>query len=109
MKEGNSNRDNRGGRSPGPGFPGSRAGSGPGSNYPAMPREVVQALAAPVGTSVRSRSANGDLEMTEVGATRIRLGGKQFTTPVIFAEKGEPSLLAVGPVNNSLIPVVAKG
>ena len=81
----------------------------PGSNYPALPREVLQALAAPVGTSVRSRSANGGLEMTEVGATRIRLGGRQFTTPVIFAEKGEPSLLAVGPVNNSLIPVVAKG
>ena len=46
------------------------------------------------------------------------MAGDQFTTRVIFAEEGEPSLLgvvtleqallAVDPVNNELIPVVAK-
>ena len=51
-------------------------------------------------------------------AAGARLEGKQFITTVIFAEEGEPNLLgvitledallAVDPVNNELIPVVAK-
>ena len=89
-----------------------------GSNYSALPREMLQALGVPVEASVQSRLANGSLEMIEVGETKIRLGGREFTTPVIFAEKGEPSLLgvmalehallAVDPVNKKLIPVVNK-
>ena len=53
-----------------------------------------------------------------IGETKIRLAGTQFTTIVIFAEEGEPSLLgaitleqallAVDSVNNGLIPVEAK-
>ena len=88
-----------------------------GSNYSALPREMLQALGVPVEASVQSRLANGSLEMIEVGETKIRLGGREFTTPVIFAE-GEPSLLgvmalehallAVDPVNKELIPVVNK-
>ena len=46
--------------------------------------------------------------MLEVGETKIRLGGREFTIPVIFAEYGDPSLLVVDPVNKELIPVVNK-
>ena len=79
---------------------------------------MLQALGIPVEASVQSRLANGSLELIDVGETKIRLGGREFTTPVIFAEEGEPSLLgvitledallAVDPVNNELIPLVAK-
>ena len=52
-----------------------------GSNYSALPREMLQALGIPVEASVQSRLANGSLEMIEVGETKIRLGGREFTTP----------------------------
>ena len=87
-----------------------------GSNYSALARQILQALGVPVEASVQSRLANGSLELIEVGKTKIRLGGREFTTPVIFAEEGDPSLLgvialehallAVDPVNKELIPVV---
>ena len=89
-----------------------------GSTYTALPREMLQALEVPVDTSVQSRLADGSLQTVEIGQATIRLDGRQFITTVIFAEEGEPSLLgvitledallAVDPVNNELIPVVAK-
>ena len=69
---------------------------------------MLQALGVTVNRSVQSRLADGSVETIEVGETKIRLGGRQFTTPVIFAEEGEHSLLVVNPVNNRLIPVLAK-
>ena len=78
----------------------------------------MQALGVPVNRSVQSRLADGSLQTVDIGQTTIRLGGREFITTVIFAEEGEPSLLgvisledallAVDPVNNELIPVVAK-
>ena len=89
-----------------------------GSNYSALPREMLQALGVQVEASVQSRLANGSLEMMEVGETKMRLGGREFTAPVIFAEEGqlsllgvmalEHALLAVDPINKELIPVVNK-
>ena len=89
-----------------------------GSTFTALPREMLQTLSVPVSRSVPSRLADGSVQTVEIGETRIRLAGSEFTTPVIFAEEGEPSLLgvitlenallAVDPVNNELIPVVAK-
>ena len=89
-----------------------------GSTYTALPREMLQALGVPVNRPVQARLADGSLQTVEIGQTKIRLEGRQFTTTVIFAEEGEPSLLgaisleqallAVDPVNNRLIPVVAK-
>ena len=37
-----------------------------GSNYSALPREMLQALGVPVEASVQSRLANGMLEMIEI-------------------------------------------
>jgi len=89
-----------------------------GSTFTALPRLMLQDLGIPVSRSVPSRFADGSVQMVEAGETRIRIGGSEFTTPVIFADEGEPSLLgvitlenallAVDPVNNELIPVVAK-
>ena len=89
-----------------------------GSTYTALPRDMLQALGVQVSRSVQSRLADGSLQTVEIGETKIRLEGSEFTTTVIFAAEGEPSLLgvitlenallAVDPVNNRLIPVVAK-
>ena len=89
-----------------------------GSTFTALQRELLQNLGVPVNRSVPSRLADGSVQMVEIGETRIRLAGSEFTTPVIFADEGEPNLLgvitlenallAMDPVNNELIPVVAK-
>ncbi len=89
-----------------------------GSTYTALPRGILQALGVPVGRTEQARLADGSLEAVDIGQTAIRLEDMQFITTVIFAEEGEPSLLgaitledallAVDPVNNELIPVVAK-
>ena len=89
-----------------------------GSTFTALPREMLQALGVPVNRTVQSRLADGTVQAVQVGETTVRISGNQFTTSVIFAEEGEPSLLgvitleqallAVDPVNNELIPVVAK-
>ena len=89
-----------------------------GSTYTALPRGMLEALGVAVTRSVQSRLADGSLQTVDIGQTAIRLGGREFITTVIFAEEGEPSLLgvisledallAVDPVNNELIPVVAK-
>ena len=89
-----------------------------GSTYTALPRGMLQALGVPVTRTVASRLADGSEKPAQVGYANIRLAGVELITPVIFAEEGEPSLLgvialedallAVDPVNNELIPVVAK-
>ena len=89
-----------------------------GSTFTALPRQMLRALGVPVERSMQARLADGSVETVDVGQTTIRLEGKQFITTVIFAEEGEPNLLgvitledallAVDPVTNELIPVVAK-
>ena len=89
-----------------------------GSTFTALPRGILEALGVPVNRSVPARLADGSLHTVDIGQTAIRLEGIEFITPVIFAAEGEPSLLgvvsleeallAVDPVNNELIPVVAK-
>ena len=89
-----------------------------GSTYTALPRQMLETLGVPGDASVPARLADGSRQIMEIGETRIRLGGKEFTTIVIFAEEEEPSLLgiitleeallAVDSVHNMLIPVEAK-
>ena len=85
-----------------------------GSTYTAVPREMLQRLGVPVKRSLPSETADGRLVPVDVGRTAIRLEGLEFSTPVIFAEEGEPSLLgmvslqeaalAVAPLAGRLIP-----
>ena len=86
-----------------------------GSTYTAVPRELLQRLGVPVERSLPSEMADGRIVPVDVGRTVIRLEGLEFSTPVIFGEKGEPSLLgvvsleeaalAVDPLAGRLIPV----
>ena len=65
-----------------------------------------------------SMLADGSTQNLDVGQTTIRVGDKEFSTMVSFAEDHEPSLLgvtalekallAVDPVHGTLIPVPAK-
>ena len=75
---------------------------------------MLERLGVPVDESVHSHLADGRVVPVDVGEMTIRLEGKQFHTPVIFAEEGEPSLLgvvsleearlAVDPISGRLIP-----
>ena len=83
-------------------------------NYTAVQRAMLERLKVPIDESVPSRLAAGSTVIVDVGETAIRLEGKQFHTPVIFAEEGAPSLmgavaleearLAVDPGGKRLIP-----
>ena len=66
-----------------------------GSTYTAVSRELLQRLGVPVERSLPSETADGRIVPVDVGRTVIRLEGMEFSTPMIFAEKGEPSLLGV--------------
>ena len=86
-----------------------------GSTYTAVPRELLQRLGVPVERSLPSETADGRIVPVDVGRTTIRLEGLEFSTPVIFAEEDEHSLLgmvsleeaalAIDPLAGRLIPV----
>ncbi len=88
-----------------------------GSTFTAIPRTTLQRLGVPVQRTVQSELADGSNALVDIGKTMIRLEGLEFSTPVIFAEAGEPillgvvtleeALLAVDPVAGRLIPTNA--
>ena len=63
------------------------------SAYTAVPRQLLERLGVPIDESVPAETADGRIVPVDIGEALIRLEGKQFHTPVIFAEEGEPSLL----------------
>ena len=85
-----------------------------GSTFTSVPRKMLQRLGVPIERSAQFELADGSVAPVDVGRTTIRLEGREFPTPVIFAEE-EPSLLgvialedallAVDPVSGRLIPV----
>lgn len=86
-----------------------------GSTYTALPGSLLRRLGVPVVETAQSELADGRMSSVEVGDTIIRLEGRQFPTPVIFGEEGEPCLLGVmalerarlgvDPVGRRLVPV----
>ena len=86
-----------------------------GSTFTAVPGETLERLGVPLWRSFPSETADGRILPVDVGQTTVRLEGMEFTTQVIFAQGGEPSLLgvvtleqaglAVDPVAGRLIPV----
>ena len=76
-----------------------------GSTYTAVPRELLQRLGVLVERSLPSETADGRLVPVDVGRTTIRLEGLEFSTPVIFAEEGEPSLLGVVSLEEAALAV----
>ena len=55
--------------------------------------------------SVPAETADGRIVPVDIGEALIRLEGKQFHTPVIFAEEGEPSLLGVVALGEAALAV----
>ena len=76
-----------------------------GSTYTAVPRTMLQRLGVPVERSLSSETADGRIVPVDVGRTTIRLEGLQFSTPVIFAEDNEPSLLGVVSLEEAALAV----
>ena len=76
-----------------------------GSTYTAVPRELLRRLGVPVERSLPSEMADGRTVPVDVGRTTIRLEGLEFSTPVIFAEAGEPSLLGVVSLEEAALAV----
>ena len=80
-----------------------------GSTYTAVPQEMLQRLGVPVERSLHSETADGRLVPVDVGRTTIRLEGLEFSTPVIFAEMGEPSLLGMVSLEEAALAVDPPG
>ena len=76
-----------------------------GSTFSQIPAELLHRLGVPVLRTVESELADGSVETVRAGETLIRLEGQQITTPVIFAGKGEPSLLGVVALETALLLV----
>ena len=66
-----------------------------GSSFTAVPRTVLERLGVAVKESAPSILADGREVPVDVAETTIILEGRQFHTPVIFAEEEEPALLGV--------------
>ena len=90
---------------------------GTGSTFTALPGSMLRELGVPVERTARARLADGSSKSVDIGRTMVRLEGRAFPTPVIFAGPAEPSLLgvvtledallAVDPVGQRLIPLDA--
>ena len=78
---------------------------GTGSTFTAVPRTTLQRLGVPVERSVQSELADGSNAPVDLGKTMVRLEGLEFSTPVIFAEAGEPALLGVVTLEEALLAV----
>ena len=86
-----------------------------GSTYNILPASLLRRLGIEVQGSGTFRLADGRRIEREMGATRVRLNGEEFTAPVIFGEEGVQPLLgavtleifrlAIDPVDMRLIPV----
>ena len=66
-----------------------------GSTFTAVPREILNRLGILVQDTAQAELADGSTSTVEIGEALITLQGRQFHTPVIFANQGEPSLLGV--------------
>jgi clan AA aspartic protease len=86
-----------------------------GASFTAVPRDLLERLGIAPTRRERFRLANGEVTENDVGEARVRVAGKEGTTPVTFNEPSEPSLLGavtlealllgVDPLAERLIPV----
>ena len=76
-----------------------------GSTFTALPGTMLRELGVPVERTARARLADGRSKVVQIGRTMIRLEGKTFPTPVIFAAPAEPSLLGVVTLEDALLAV----
>ena len=63
-----------------------------GCTYTAVPRKILEELGVVIRWVEPSLLADGRNQDLDAGQTTVRLGGKEFSTMVSFAEEDEPSL-----------------
>jgi len=90
-----------------------------GATYTALPESLLDGLGIERQETRRFRIADNRAVEYEMGETRIRLEGNEFTAPVIFAPDEAMPLagmttleilgLGVDPVEQKLVPVIALG
>ncbi len=86
-----------------------------GSTYNILPASMLRRLGIEVQGIGTFKIADGRRIEREMGETRVRLNGEDFTAPVIFGDEGVQPLLgavtleifrlAIDPVEMRLIPV----
>ena len=86
-----------------------------GASITVVPREMLERLGVPAIDREPFELADGRIVEREIGETRVRVEGRVRTTQIAFGEPGDAAvlgvstleavLLAVDPVNQSLIPV----
>ena len=85
-----------------------------GSDFTALPAELLRSLGVSVERTVKSWLADGSEEDVDIGVTWVRVQGIEVPTQVIFAPERTPALLgvvtleetcpALDPTNHRLIP-----
>ena len=86
-----------------------------GSTYNILPASMLRRLGIEVQGTGTFKIADGRRIEREMGETRVRLNGEDYTAPVIFGDEGVQPLLgavtleifrlAIDPVEMRLIPV----
>ena len=67
---------------------------------------MLRELGVPVERTARGPAGRREKQgIVQIGRTMIRLEGKTFPTPVIFAAPAEPSLLGVVTLEDALLAV----
>jgi clan AA aspartic protease len=90
-----------------------------GATYTALPGSVLDGLGIEREETRRFRIADSRVVEYSMGETRLRLEGREFTAPVIFApDQATPLVgmttleilgLGVDPIEERLVPVIALG
>jgi clan AA aspartic protease len=90
-----------------------------GATYTAVPESLLDGLGIEREEIRRFRIADNRVVEYPMGETRLRLEGREFTAPVIFAPDDATPLvgmttleilgLGVDPVEEKLVPVIALG
>jgi len=76
-----------------------------GSTFTAAPRELLERLGIRPVRRQRFRIASGEVIESDVGDALLRVQGVQGTSPVIFNEPGEPTLLGAVTLESLLLGV----
>lgn len=74
-----------------------------GAKFTKVPRELLERLGAAQENTYTAGLADGSLVERTRSRTIIRLQGKEFPTPVTFAEDGELSLLGAMALEDALL------
>ena len=90
-----------------------------GATYTAVPENILDGLGIAREETRRFRLADNRTIEYSMGETRLRLEGREFTAPVIFApDEATPLVgmttleilgLGVDPIEQKLVPVIALG